>query len=149
MSYRGCLFVSQEGFEPPTSSPRSQVFYPIELLRVYMRSRLMRFELMTFWLTARCTTTMLQSLTFVLFSCCYCVCITVDTVIINTLHCLCPTTTLTLLLCLYSSADQKLFHEAFFIACFEKIYGKEWEKNRSRVMREWKITAIKNEVAQL
>lgn len=44
------------------------------------------------------------------------------------------------------SGDQTIMHDAFIIACLPLIYGKEWESNCIRVMKEHKITRIRSEV---
>jgi hypothetical protein len=44
------------------------------------------------------------------------------------------------------SEQQKQFHDNFLIACLPKIYGKDWEANRVRVLRQFGINRIQFEV---
>jgi hypothetical protein len=44
------------------------------------------------------------------------------------------------------SEDQIKFHNAFIIACLPHIYGKDWNANGARVLKELNITQIEYEV---
>lgn len=49
----------------------------------------------------------------------------------------------------HRSESQIAFHDSYIIACLPKIYGKEWEANQARVLKEFGINSITSLVLAL